>query len=59
MLNWALMFFVVALAAAALGVHDVAGSSARIGWLFAVIGTILLVVALVTRDGRRRGPPIL
>jgi uncharacterized membrane protein YtjA (UPF0391 family) len=59
MLNWALMFFVVALVAAALGVNGVAGLSAHIGWLFAVIGAILLVATLVTGNGRWRGPPIL
>ena len=58
MLNWALMFFVVAIIAAALGVGGVAGMSAHIGWLLAVIGLLVLVVSLIT--GRRRGgPPIL
>ena len=58
MLNWALMFFVVAIIAAALGVGGVAGMSAHIGWLLAVIGLIVLVVSLAT--GRRRGgPPIV
>ena len=58
MLNWALMFFVVAIIAAALGMGGVAGMSAHIGWLLAVIGVIVLVVSLLT--GRRRGgPPIL
>jgi uncharacterized membrane protein YtjA (UPF0391 family) len=57
MLTWALTFFVVALVAAALGMGGVAGLSADIGWLFAVIGVILLVVAMVT--GRRAGPPIV
>ena len=58
MLNWALMFFVVAIIAAALGVGGVAGMSAHIGWLLAVIGVIVLVVSALT--GRRRGgPPIV
>jgi uncharacterized membrane protein YtjA (UPF0391 family) len=58
MLNWALMFFIVAIIAAALGVGGVAGMSAHIGWLLAVIGVIVLVVSMVT--GRRRGgPPIV
>ena len=57
MLNWALMFFVVAIIAAALGLGGVAGMSAHIGWLFAVIGAIVLVVSMLS--GRRRGrPPI-
>jgi uncharacterized membrane protein YtjA (UPF0391 family) len=58
MLNWALMFFVVAIIAAALGVGGVAGMSAHIGWLLAVIGLLVLVVSMLT--GRRRGgPPIV
>ena len=57
MLSWALTFFIIALVAAALGMGGVAGLSANIGWLFAVIGVILLVVAMVT--GRRAGPPIV
>ena len=58
MLNWALMFFVVAIIAAALGVGGVAGMSAHIGWLLAVIGVIVIVVSMLT--GRRRGgPPIV
>jgi uncharacterized membrane protein YtjA (UPF0391 family) len=58
MLNWALMFFIVAIIAAALGVGGVAGMSAHIGWLLAVIGVIVLVVSMLT--GRRRGgPPIV
>ena len=58
MLNWALMFFVVAIVAAALGVGGVAGMSAHIGWLLAVIGVIILAVSMLTRR-RRGGPPIV
>jgi uncharacterized membrane protein YtjA (UPF0391 family) len=54
MLSWALTFFVIALIAAALGMGGVAGLSADIGWLFAVIGVILLIVSMVA--GRR--PPV-
>lgn len=46
MFNWALMFFVIALIAAALGFGGVAGLSSNIGWLFAVVGVILLIVAM-------------
>lgn len=56
MFNWALMFFVIALVAAALGMGGVAGLSADIGWLFAVIGVILLVLAMFTGASRTRGP---
>lgn len=55
MLNWALTFFVIALIAAVLGFGGVAGLSADIGWLFAVIAVILLVVGVMT--GRR--PPVV
>jgi uncharacterized membrane protein YtjA (UPF0391 family) len=58
MLNWALMFFVVAIIAAALGMGGVAGMSAHIGWLLAVIGLIVLVVSIVAGQ-RRGGPPIV
>ena len=47
MLNWALIFFVVAIIAALLGFRGVAGLSAEIGWLFAVLAVILLVVAIL------------
>jgi uncharacterized membrane protein YtjA (UPF0391 family) len=53
MLSWALTFFVVALVAALLGFRGVAGMSAEIGWLFAVLAVIFLIVGLVA--GRR--PP--
>ncbi len=48
MLSWALVFFVIALIAAVLGFRGVAGLSAEIGWLFAVLAVILLIVALLT-----------
>jgi uncharacterized membrane protein YtjA (UPF0391 family) len=47
MLNWALTFFVIALIAAVLGFSGVAGMSANIGWLLAVLGVIVLVVGLI------------
>jgi len=53
MLSWALTFFVVALVAALLGFRGVAGMSAEIGWLFAVLALIFLIVGVVA--GRR--PP--
>ena len=54
MLHYALTFFVIALVAALLGFSGVAGLSYQIGYLFAVLAVVFLVVALVT--GRR--PPI-
>lgn len=56
MLNWALMFFVIAVIAALLGFRGVAGMSAEIGWLFAVLAVILLVVALLTGHSPPIGP---
>lgn len=46
MLHYALVFFVIALIAAVLGFRGVAGLSAEIGWLFAVLAVVLLIVAL-------------
>ena len=56
MLSWSLAFFVIALVAALLGLGGVAGMSADIGWLFAVLAVVLLVVTLLT--GRSSRPPI-
>jgi uncharacterized membrane protein YtjA (UPF0391 family) len=51
MLHYAIIFFVIALIAAALGYGGVAGLSARIGNLFVVVAVILLVIAFVTGQG--------
>jgi len=56
MLSYALTFFVIALIAAALGLGGVAGLSANIGWLFAVLAVVLLAVTLISG---RRSPPIV
>jgi uncharacterized membrane protein YtjA (UPF0391 family) len=53
MLHYALVFFVIALIAAVLGFGGVAGLSAQIGWLFAVLAVVILAVGLIS--GRR--PP--
>ena len=53
MLHYALVFFVIALIAAVLGFGGVAGLSAQIGWLFAVLAMVILAVGLIS--GRR--PP--
>lgn len=47
MLHWALVFFVIALIASVLGFRGVAGMSKEIGWLFAVLAVVLLVVQLL------------
>ena len=56
MLSWALTFFVISLIAAVLGLRGVAGLSAEIGYLFAVLAVIFLVVHFLT--GRPVGPPV-
>ena len=47
MLHYAVVFFIIALIAALLGFRGVAGLSAEIGWLFAVLAVVFLVVAVV------------
>jgi uncharacterized membrane protein YtjA (UPF0391 family) len=56
MLNIALTFFVIALVAALLGFGGVAGLSADIGWLFAVLAVVILVVGLFSRSIGGRTP---
>jgi uncharacterized membrane protein YtjA (UPF0391 family) len=51
MLHYAIVFFVVALIAALLGFRGVAGLSAEIGWLFAVLAAVFLVVAVLSGRG--------
>jgi uncharacterized membrane protein YtjA (UPF0391 family) len=51
MFNYAVGAFIIALVASLLGFGGVAGLSAQIGWLFAVVAAILLAVALLS--GRR------
>jgi uncharacterized membrane protein YtjA (UPF0391 family) len=48
MLHYAVVFFVIALIAAVLGFRGVAGLSANIGYLFAVLAVIFLVIAVLT-----------
>jgi len=56
MLHYAVVFFVVALIAAVLGFRGIAGLSAEIGWVFAVLAVIFLVVALLA--GPSPGPVV-
>jgi uncharacterized membrane protein YtjA (UPF0391 family) len=51
MLHYAIVFFVIALIAATLGFRGVAGLSAEIGWFFAVLAVVFLVVALLSGHG--------
>lgn len=55
MLHYAIVFFVIALIAAALGFRGIAGLSAEIGWIFGVISIVFLVFALL--DGGRVAIP--
>jgi uncharacterized membrane protein YtjA (UPF0391 family) len=48
MLHYALMFFVVALVAALLGVQGVAGLSAEIGYVLVSVAVIFLLVAFLS-----------
>jgi len=52
-LYYALMFLVVGLIAAALGIYGVAAVASQIAWVLFLIGIVLLVVHLVT-GGRPR-----
>lgn len=59
MLSWAVTFFVIALIAAFLGFGGIAGMSADIGWLLAVLGVVVLVVAVFGRAITGRTPRTL
>jgi uncharacterized membrane protein YtjA (UPF0391 family) len=54
MLNWAVIFLVIAVVAAIFGFSGVAGAAANIAWILAVIGIVLAVAFFVM--GRR--PPL-
>jgi uncharacterized membrane protein YtjA (UPF0391 family) len=56
MLHYAILFFVVALVAALLGMRGVAGLSAEIGYVLVVVAVIFLVVAFLTGQGT--APPV-
>lgn len=51
MLHYALIFFVIALIAAALGQRGVAGLSAEIGYLLVGVAVIFIVVAMISGRG--------
>ena len=51
MLHYAIVFFVIALIASLLGFGGIAGMSAQIGWIFAVLAVVFLAVALVSGRG--------
>jgi uncharacterized membrane protein YtjA (UPF0391 family) len=51
MLHYAILFFVVALVAALLGMRGVAGLSAEIGYILVVVAVIFLVIAFLSGRG--------
>lgn len=54
MLYYALVFLLVGLVAAALGLSGVAGVATQISWVLFVVGMVLLLVHLL----RGRTPPV-
>ncbi|MCW5890836.1 MAG: DUF1328 domain-containing protein [bacterium] len=58
MLSWAITFFIIALVAAALGFGGVAGMSADIGWLLAVLGIVVLAIGIFGRAIGGRSTPL-
>ena len=54
MLYYALIFLVVGLIAAALGLSGVAGVATQISWVLFIIGIVLLLVHLI----KGRTPPV-
>jgi uncharacterized membrane protein YtjA (UPF0391 family) len=55
MLHYAVVFFVISLIAAVLGFRGVAGLSAEIGYMLAVLALIFVVIALFV--GHAPAPP--
>jgi uncharacterized membrane protein YtjA (UPF0391 family) len=56
MLHYAVVFFVIALIASLLGFGGIAGMSAQIGWVFAVIAVVFLAIALLRGRGSSAAP---
>ena len=56
MLYYAIIFFVIALIAAVLGMRGVAGMSAEIGYLLVGVAVIFMVIALLTGRAPSVGP---
>ena len=51
MFKWAIVFLVIGLVAAVLGLTGVAGTATHIAWILFVVGIVLAIVFAVT--GRR------
>lgn len=59
MFRWAIIFFIIALAAGVLGFGGISGMSFEIAKFIAVIAVILFIVSLVMGGVRGRGGPRL
>ena len=55
MLNWAVMFLVIAIIAAVFGFTGIAGVSTQIAWVLFVVFIVLFVASLILG---RRSPPM-
>ena len=58
MLRWALLFAIVAVIASGLGFYGLAGTSADIAKLFALVFLVLFVVSLIFGRRALNGPGI-
>ena len=56
MLDYAILFFIVAVIAAALGFGGFAGLSSDIGWVFTMLALAIMVAGLLDQ-AMRGGPP--
>jgi len=57
MLQYALIFFVIALVAALLGVQGIAGLSAEIGYVLVSVAVVFLLVAFLSGGRAPLSPP--
>ena len=57
MLYWAVVFFIVAIAAAMLGFGGIAAASAQIAQILFYIFVALFIISLIAGLARRGGPP--
>ena len=55
MIYYAMVFFILALIAGAMGMMGMAAIASQIAWILLLVGVVLLVYHIIT--GRRAGPP--
>jgi uncharacterized membrane protein YtjA (UPF0391 family) len=53
MLQWALIFLIVAIIAGAFGLSGVAGAATQIAWILFIIGLVLAVIFFIRGRGSR------